>query len=117
MLAVALILNCVILFPLTYALITQSPGMDAAYGPDSDARRILTCLYATIGVISAYALIQLGLGARTTAVQIAMVLFPMQIIYKLATVGLVGVSSPVVLTNLVVVAVLVPTLVVLFAQS
>lgn len=110
MLAIALTLNCLIVFPLSYALLTQSSGMDAPFGPDSDARRILACLYGTIGLISAYGLLQLGLGQRAVAVQIAFVLFPMQIIYKLATVPVVGLASPVVLTNLFVVVVLLVTL-------
>lgn len=98
MLIIALVLNCLILAPLTYALIIQSPGMDGPHGADTDARCILTCIYATIGLVSAYALVHIGMGARPVAVHVAQVLFPIQIAYKLGTVALVELGNPVVIT-------------------
>lgn len=110
MLAIAFTLNIAITWPLTWMMLTAHPHMAEAYGPDSDARRILACLYFTIGLASLFALAQMGLGNRAWALHVAWVLFPVQIVYKLATWPAVGLSSPVVVTNLVVVAVLVLTL-------
>lgn len=110
MLPLAFAINCLILVPLTFGLLSQQPGMDGPYGPDTDARRILTCLYLTIAVVSLFALVKLGMGQRDVAMRVAWVLFPMQIIYKLATVPIVGLGNPVVVTNLAVVALLSVTL-------
>ena len=44
-------------------------------------------------------------------------LFSVQIVYKLGSVGLVGLQSPVAITNLIVVTVQAVALAVLFAQS
>lgn len=46
MLALALGLNIVILVPVLWGL--AAGQMDAAFGPDTDARRILACVYAAI---------------------------------------------------------------------
>ncbi|SPH19879.1 hypothetical protein ASD8599_00618 [Ascidiaceihabitans donghaensis] len=113
MLVLALTLNCLIVFPLTYALLTNNAGMDAAYGPDSDARRILACLYGTIGAASAYALALIAMDQRPAAVQIAIVLFVLQIVYKLATVVVVGPGHAVAQANMFVVVVLGITLITL----
>lgn len=102
MLALALIVNVLIVTPLTIGLLARRATMDAVYGPDSDARRILACIYGAIGIVSLYALVQMGLGTREVAVMIATTLFPLQIAYKLATAVFVGLQSPVVITNLVV---------------
>ena len=104
MLVAALILNLIILVPLVFALTSGHAKMDAAFGPDSDARRILTCVYAAIGVISAD-LIALHLINHHWAVPMTVALFAVQLTYKLATVAAVGRASPVVVTNMVVVAV------------
>lgn len=85
-------------------LLRGDSGMDDAFGPDSPARRILACVSFAILLISAYALIRAGLGAPEMAVQIALVLFPLQIVYKLTTAFAVGLDNPVVLTNLCVAA-------------
>lgn len=104
MLVAALILNIAILAPLVWALSAGSAGMDAPFGPDTDARRILTCIYGAIGVISA-ALLALHSFGHAWAVPMTLALFAVQITYKLATVMAVGMASPVVVTNLIVVAV------------
>ena len=104
MLIAALIFNLVVLLPVLVALATAHPGMEAAFGPDTDARRILTCLYAAIAMMSAV-LIALHVAQHVWAVPMTVALFAVQITYKLATVAVVGLSSPVVLTNLAVVAV------------
>lgn len=86
--------------------------MTEAYGPDSPARRILGCIYLTIGLVSLYALFQMGLGNGDIAARIALVLFPLQIIYKVLTVWALWVFHPVVLANLGVVGLLGLTLLV-----
>lgn len=98
-------------------MLRQSNAMNAVYGPDTDARRILACRYGTIALASLIALAALGLGNREIALQIVWVLFPFQIVYKLATVPTVGLSSPVVRTNLFVVVVHLMSLTLLLQQG
>ena len=116
MMLAALILNLIILVPLVLALLTGTAGTDAAFGARTDARLILTCVYGAIGVVSA-GLIALHLAQHAWAVPMTVALFSVQIVYKLGTVALIGLGSPVVMTNLLVVAVQSVALVVLFAQS
>ncbi len=110
MLAVALILNCLIVFPLTRAMLRGSAGMDEVFGPQTDARRILACIYGAIGMVSLWALWQLWSYGLEAAWAVAWPLFLVQIIYKLGTALAVGLHSPVVLTNLFVVLVLLVTI-------
>lgn len=105
--------NLLILIAVCAALLRGDTGMNDAFGPDSPARRILACIYFTILLTSLYALIRAGFGAPQVAVQIALVLFPLQITYKLATAFAVGIDNPVVITNLAVVALHSVTLVVM----
>ena len=85
--------------------------------PLGPARCILACVYFAILFASLYALIRAGFGAPHIAVQIALVLFPLQIIYKLATAFAVGIDNPVVVTNLAVVALHSVTLIVMLRSS
>mgnify|MGYP000191385809 CR=1 FL=1 len=105
--------NVLILIAVCSALWRGDAGMDAAFGPDTPARRILTCFYVAILLASLYALVRAGFGAPHIAIQIALVLFPLQIIYKVATVFAVGLDNAVVQANLAVVALHCVTLVVL----
>jgi|AntRauMFilla1563_2_1112583.scaffolds.fasta_scaffold20052_2 hypothetical protein len=93
-----------ILMPVCFGLLRGTAGMDAAFGPDTPARGILTCVYIAILIISLYALVRAGLGAPQVALGIALVLFPLQILYKAATAIVVGVDNPVVIANLGVIA-------------
>lgn len=104
MLIAALILNVAILAPVIWSLGIGSPGMDAAFGADTHARRILTCVYGAIALASA-ALIALLSVAHPWAIPMTLALFGVQISYKLATVWLVGLGNPVVVTNVVVIVV------------
>lgn len=61
-------------------LLRGSQRMTSVFGPDSAARRILACLYAAIAASSAWALLD-----EQRLVVTAQVLFPLQIVYKLAT--------------------------------
>ncbi|MEO1779288.1 MAG: hypothetical protein AAFU63_10900 [Pseudomonadota bacterium] len=104
MLMAALIFNLVVLVPVLVSLASGAAGLDAAFGPDTDARRILASVYAAIGIVSA-GLIALHVAQHPWAVPMTVALFAVQITYKLMTLVTVGIGSPVVITNLVVVAV------------
>jgi hypothetical protein len=56
------------------------PKLDVVFGPDTPARRILSCLYLAIAAISAVALVVAPLR-----MPIVVVLLPLQILYKLLT--------------------------------
>ena len=109
--------NVLILIAVCTALWRGDTGMDDAFGPDSPARRILACVYFAILLTSLYALIRAGFGASHIALQIALVLFPLQIIYKLATAFAVGIDNPVVVTNLAVVALHTATLIAMLRNA
>lgn len=96
--------NVLILTAVCAALLRNAPEMDAAFGPASPARGILTCIYIAILLASLFALGCAVAGAPQIALHIALVLFPLQIVYKTATAFAVGVDNPVVITNLAVVA-------------
>ncbi len=81
-------------------LAARSPLLDPVYGADSPARRILACLYLAIALASAFALVFRGPNDERL-VAIALVLFPLQILYKTLTPFVVGsLTNPVVLWNL-----------------
>lgn len=103
MLIFALAVNIAILLPLV--AIMSRGSMVEVFGPVSDARLILTCIYGAIVTLSA-GLIALHAAAHPWALPmtLALALFAVQIIYKLATVPVAGIASPVVITNLAVVA-------------
>jgi hypothetical protein len=74
------VVNVVVAGIVGILLLSGSGRMQSVYGADAPARRILACLYA-IAASSAWAL----LDAQRLVVT-AQVLFPLQILYKLATV-------------------------------
>lgn len=76
--ALAYVINIVILVPVCLGLLRKPESMNAVFGNDTTSRQILTCMYLTIIVISGYALIDFK-----QAIAIGMILFPFQIIYKL----------------------------------
>lgn len=104
MLSLALVMNVVILVPLVATLAAVAAGMDAAFGPITDARQISACIYAAICVVSA-ALLLLHMTEHVWAAPMTVALFAVQITYKLGTVFAVGLAGPIVFTNLAVVAV------------
>ena len=116
MLIAVLALNLVILVPLVAAMLAGTSAMEATFGPVTDARRILTCIYAAIAVVSA-GLIWIHTTGRSWAVPMTVALFAVQITYKLATAPIVGLNSPVVITNLIVVAVQIAALAMLAARG
>lgn len=101
MIAASLILNLIILVPVTTALMRQRPGMDIVFGADTPARRILLSIYLAIAVISA--LLLWGVVAQSGLARIyAQSLIGMQIVYKVLTIPLVGLSNTVVRFNIAV---------------
>ncbi|QBF33512.1 hypothetical protein [Thalassococcus sp. S3] len=102
MLVIALVVNCLIVFPLSLALLRDAPQMAPVYGAQTDARRILACLYLSIGFLSISALSLLVMISQHAALEIARPLFALQIIYKIGTLFAVGWQSPVVKTNVAV---------------
>ena len=60
------------------------PRMDQVFGSDTVARQILACFYLAIAVFSITALVNTDFLLR-----IALILFPLQIFYKILTVFLV----------------------------
>lgn len=109
--ALSFIANIAITFAVAFAISRNHPGMTEVYGPDTPARRILACVYTANGLVSLYALVQMGLGHADIARDIAFTLFPLQILYKLATARALWVMHPVVLANLGVSALLAVTLI------
>jgi hypothetical protein len=76
-------------------------AMDAVYGGDTPARRILACVYATIAAASLCAIVlHWALPLSDAPRTIAAVLFPVQIVYKVSTLWAVGWRNPVVKSNL-----------------
>lgn len=71
--------NVLILVPIVLGLIVGVDRLDWVFGPDSTARQILTCLYATILVASGGAL---WMGPAAWSVPLAWALFGAQIFYK-----------------------------------
>jgi hypothetical protein len=63
-----------------FSLDRALPGLDEVFGPDTPARRILACLYLAIAVTSIVAIANVNLR-----LPIILVLFPLQILYKLLT--------------------------------
>ncbi|MEM6709109.1 MAG: hypothetical protein AAF648_10025 [Pseudomonadota bacterium] len=103
----ALVVNVMVTSILPPLMLAGGSRMALVYGEDSQARRILACLYGSICVVSAFALVSLlGWQRADVAIAVAQTLFPLQIVYKLATLVAVGWHSPVVKANLVIVVLL-----------
>ena len=117
MLTLSLVLNAVIVFPVSIALFQDRPGMEAAFGAQSDARSILASVYLAIGLVSAAAIAGLAAGWGEIIRPMAIGLLTMQIVYKIITVWSVGLASPVVQTNLLVVLVHTLTVVMLVRNA
>lgn len=105
------IANIGITFSVARLIWRDAPQTAAVFGPDTPARRILACVYVSIGVLSLLGLILIAAGHPARAVQIAVPLFTLQITYKLGTAVAVGLRHPVVQANLAISALLAFTLV------
>ena len=109
LITISLAVNIIVLIPIVILMIVKSPLVDHAWGTFTAARGILLSMYGTILVLSC-ALIVMPVPAFVVA------LLLMQVIYKLTTPVTVGsITSPIVISNLVIAALLVGTLVALFS--
>ena len=94
MIVLSLILNIVVLVPVSYGLATGASWADAAYGAASPARGIVLAVYVAILAASVVLLFK-PLAAAVAA------LLAVQIAYKLLTPFTVGAfDNPVVISNL-----------------
>lgn len=100
----ALTFNIIVLVPFVSAIMLGLPQADQSVGPLTDGRLILTSIYMAIAVVSV-ALIAMHLKRLAWATPMSVALFAVQITYKLITVPMVGLSNPVVISNLIVVVV------------
>ena len=96
--------NIVILIPVIGILFFSPERASYVFGDLTDGRLILTSVYAAIALVST-GLIALVLLGAPWALPMCLALFSVQITYKLLTVPLIGLESPVVMTNLLVVIV------------
>jgi hypothetical protein len=92
---VAGFLGCMLFSRNNIAYPTISKRLNKVYGPISPARQILACVYLSIAILSISAL-----SNDDIFDMISIPLFTMQIVYKVLTLGSVGVNSPVVIANL-----------------
>jgi hypothetical protein len=109
--------NVVVVTIIPILMLRDVPAMRASFGPDSPARRILACLYGTIALASAAALAAQAAAIPALSILIACVLFPLQIIYKFATLPVVGWANPVVKSNLAIALLHAATLTVLWQSG
>lgn len=92
------IINVLVAGVMSVLLITNERHMEKVFGGNTPARQILSSLYMAIAVASLVALV-----APQYSIGVALVLFPIQILYKIST--LITVSSknnPVIWWNLVI---------------
>ncbi|MEM1377711.1 MAG: hypothetical protein AAGG69_10010 [Pseudomonadota bacterium] len=96
------IVNIVVVTIIPFLIFTNAPSMVEAYGPDTPARRILACLYATIALTSAATLVMLAMGRVQAVLWVSAALFAIQTVYKVGTWPTVGLGHPVVNANLMI---------------
>lgn len=90
--------NVIVLLPICAFLLSGSARLEVVFGPDTTARQILTCMYATLLILSAYCLV-----ARNANLTVAWTVFSFQIIYKSLSVVLIkNKRVPVLWFNLVI---------------
>jgi hypothetical protein len=92
----SLILNVLVLVPVTIGLLSDANWVQQAYGPSTPARGILLSIYGAILLVSVWQLV-----AREPKVVASLLL--VQVIYKLTTPFSTGdLKNPVVISNLVI---------------
>lgn len=96
MVALSLIVNVLVLFPVLIGLLSKSDRMAAVFGGDAPARRILTSIYLEIALLSAAMLV----APEATRLAFVPGLLSVQVVYKVITVPMLGLRHPVALSNL-----------------
>ena len=108
MTVVSLLLNVVVLIPIVTALLLNAGWIERAYGGPTPARGILLSVYLAIWVVSILLLFRRNSGMIGS-------LLIVQILYKVTTPLTVGtLTNPVVISNLVIAAVHLVTVVLMF---
>ncbi len=90
----SLILNILVLIPVSSGILLNSFWAVEAYGPDAPARGILLSIYLAILIVSAVLLVKFD-------AKFVMALLTVQIIYKVLSPIMVGtLTNPVIISNL-----------------
>lgn len=95
MIFASLLLNIAVLIPVCAGLLTNANWVSVAYGDETAARNILLAVYGSIMMLSVALLF-------FQDPKIIATLLVLQIAYKLTTTMTVGVSNPVVVSNVVI---------------
>jgi hypothetical protein len=104
------IVNVLVAGTVAVLLLRNTPRMSAVYGEVTPARSILASIYLAIAATSVVAL-----AFPQYSIVIATVLFPLQIFYKILTIFTVGnVTHPVVVSNILISALHITSLLILF---
>ncbi len=94
----SLILNIIVLIPVSSGILLNSFWAVEAYGPDVPARGILLSIYLAILIVSAVLLVKFD-------AKFVMALLTVQIIYKVLSPIMVGtLTNPVIISNLFIAA-------------
>ncbi len=93
----SLLINIIVLVPVCYGMFSGASWADAAYGAQSGARGIVLAVYLAILLVS------IGLLFNPLPAMVVALLL-VQILYKVITGFTVGLSNPVVVSNLVIAA-------------
>lgn len=108
MTTVSLIINILVLVPVSLILFTNSLGAEDVFGVFTPARGVLLSMYLSILIISLALLVKRD-------IKFVSAILTMQVVYKLTTPFTVGdISNPVVISNLLVSAFHIVTLWVVF---
>lgn len=104
MLYLSLGTNVAITVPLAWMMLRDARAVGTVYGPDSPSRRILACVYASIGLLSLLGLYAWPTGHDETAMAVILGVLPLQIVYTLMSAFALPWRNPVVRINLAVCA-------------
>jgi hypothetical protein len=112
MIFVSLVLNVVVLVPVTASLVSRAEWTDSAYGPRSPARDILLAIYLAILASSVVLLVWVLVAPAAWATGAIVALLAVQVVYKLLTAVLVraGLRNSVVRANIAIAAVHIVTI-------
>lgn len=112
MMFVSLLLNIVVLVPVTAILVLDASFVASAFGPSTPARGILLAIYLSI-LVGSVALVALNAFAPSPRwADMAAAMLVLQVLYKMTTPLTVGtLANPVVISNLAIAAVHCVTLV------
>lgn len=105
----SLILNVVVLVPIVILMMSKSKRVDHAWGVFTPARGILMSIYFSI-LVASVALLFVPVPAFVVA------LLTVQVIYKVTTPFTVGITNPIVISNLAISALHIVTVLTIFAE-